>query len=59
MPTRKIEFLVRIKLGNVSVWFIILAVWQKRLRYHYFLMLNLSVADFLTGNHFIDNQYYI
>ncbi|KAI6190704.1 Follicle-stimulating hormone receptor [Aphelenchoides bicaudatus] len=36
-------------LGNISVWIIIAAVWQKRLRYHYFFMLNLSVADFLTG----------
>lgn len=36
-------------LGNISVWIIIAAVWQRRLRYHYFFMLNLSIADFLTG----------
>ncbi|KAI6222875.1 Follicle-stimulating hormone receptor [Aphelenchoides fujianensis] len=35
--------------GNISVWVIIAAVWKRRLRYHYFFMLNLSVADFATG----------
>ncbi|CAD5226111.1 unnamed protein product [Bursaphelenchus okinawaensis] len=35
--------------GNISVWFIIAAVWHRRLRFHYFFMLNLSIADFLTG----------
>ncbi|CAD5231092.1 unnamed protein product [Bursaphelenchus xylophilus] len=53
--------------GNISVWFIIAAVWHRRLRFHYFFMLNLSVADFLTGVYlaflaFADfktaNQYY-
>ncbi|KAI1701345.1 7 transmembrane receptor (rhodopsin family) domain-containing protein [Ditylenchus destructor] len=35
--------------GNVAVWVVIITVWQKRMRLHYFFMLNLSFADFLTG----------
>uniref|UniRef100_A0A915CNA5 G-protein coupled receptors family 1 profile domain-containing protein n=1 Tax=Ditylenchus dipsaci TaxID=166011 RepID=A0A915CNA5_9BILA len=35
--------------GNVAVWVVIITVWQRRMRLHYFFMLNLSFADFLTG----------
>jgi hypothetical protein len=43
-------------LGNISVWVIIAAVWQRRLRYHYFFMLNLSIADFLTGQSLVNTK---
>lgn len=39
-------------IGNIAVWIVIAAVWQRRMRLHYFFMLNVSFADFLTDNIF-------
>ncbi|KAL3079498.1 hypothetical protein niasHS_005335 [Heterodera schachtii] len=35
--------------GNLGVWVVICAAWQRKMRLHYVFMLNLSFADFLTG----------
>lgn len=36
-------------IGNILVWFVIITIWNRRSKLHYFFMINLSVADFLTG----------
>uniref|UniRef100_A0A914Y1P1 G-protein coupled receptors family 1 profile domain-containing protein n=1 Tax=Panagrolaimus superbus TaxID=310955 RepID=A0A914Y1P1_9BILA len=53
--------------GNVLVWIVIVTIWHRRSRLHYFFMVNLSIADFLTGIYlgilamkdaFTANEYY-
>ncbi|KAE9549205.1 hypothetical protein FO519_007585 [Halicephalobus sp. NKZ332] len=36
-------------IGNILVWIVIITIWHRRSRLHYFFMINLSIADFLTG----------
>ncbi|KHJ79867.1 hypothetical protein OESDEN_20472, partial [Oesophagostomum dentatum] len=35
--------------GNVLVWVILALAFEKRMRVHYLFMINLAIADFITG----------
>uniref|UniRef100_A0A8R1E663 Uncharacterized protein n=1 Tax=Caenorhabditis japonica TaxID=281687 RepID=A0A8R1E663_CAEJA len=37
-------------LGNITVWVLLGIVYEKRMRMHYLYMINMSVADMVTGN---------
>uniref|UniRef100_A0A0N5A2T8 G_PROTEIN_RECEP_F1_2 domain-containing protein n=1 Tax=Parastrongyloides trichosuri TaxID=131310 RepID=A0A0N5A2T8_PARTI len=53
--------------GNIGVWVVLLTVKNKRMKLHYIFMMNLSLADLLTGcylailaimDHLTANEYY-